>query len=134
MTFFFEIQTISFSKTCLFSVKILAIFQASMSLSRTNCHTLISVLSFMQSFECTNMSNFDTHSCGIHLFIYSHIYQFVLKTRFIEVLFCVDSGNLDSGLRALMIVSRLCYIAILKHVLLSVHYSDVDMNICVSME
>ena len=31
---------------------------------------------------------------------------------------------------ALMIVARLCYIANLKHVLPSVHYNDVNMNIC----
>ena len=37
-------------------------------------------------------------------------------------------------LNALMIVSRLYYIAIQKHVLSSVHYSDVNMNICISTE
>ena len=46
----------------------------------------------------------------------------------------VTGGYHDSDFKALMIVSRLCYIAILKHVLLSVHYNDVDMNICISME
>ena len=40
----------------------------------------------------------------------------------------------DSGFQALMIVSRLCYIATLKHVLPSVHFNDVNMNICISME
>ena len=40
----------------------------------------------------------------------------------------------DSGFNALMIVSRLCYIAILKHVLLSVHYNDTNMNICMFIE
>ena len=34
----------------------------------------------------------------------------------------------DSGFRVLMIVSRLCYIAILKHVLPSVHCNDANMN------
>ena len=37
-------------------------------------------------------------------------------------------------LNALMIVSRLYHIAIQKHVLPSVHYSDVNMNICISTE
>ena len=46
----------------------------------------------------------------------------------------MTGGYHDSGFRALMIVSRLCYIAILKHVLPSVHYNDVNMNICISME
>ena len=36
--------------------------------------------------------------------------------------------------RDLMLVSRLYYIAINKHVLSSVHYSDVNMNICISTE
>ena len=46
----------------------------------------------------------------------------------------VTGGYHDSGFGALMKVSRLCYIAILKHVLRSVHYNDVNMNICISME
>ena len=33
-----------------------------------------------------------------------------------------------------MIISRLYYIANQKHVLPSVHYSDVNMNICISAE
>ena len=33
-----------------------------------------------------------------------------------------------------MIVSRLYYIAIQKYVLPSVHYSDVNMNICICAE
>ena len=37
-------------------------------------------------------------------------------------------------LNALMMISRLCYIANLKHVLPSVHCNDVNMNICISME
>ena len=39
-----------------------------------------------------------------------------------------------TALIALMIVSRLCYIAILKDVLPSFYYNDVNMNICISME
>ena len=46
----------------------------------------------------------------------------------------VIGGSHDSGLMALMIVAKLCYIAILKHVLPSVQYNDVNMNICISME
>ena len=37
-------------------------------------------------------------------------------------------------LNALMVVSRLYYSAIQKHVLPSVHYSDVNMNICIIPE
>ena len=48
--------------------------------------------------------------------------------------YIVTGGYHGSGLRALMIASRLCYIAIHEHVLPSVHYSDVNMNICISME
>ena len=40
----------------------------------------------------------------------------------------------ESGFRALMIASRLCYIAILKHVLQSVQCNDANMNICIYME
>ena len=43
-------------------------------------------------------------------------------------------GYHDSGFKALMIVSRFCYMAILKHVLPSGYYNDVYMNICISME
>ena len=43
----------------------------------------------------------------------------------------VTGGYHDSGL---MPVSRLHYIAIKTHVLPSVHYSDVNMNICISTE
>ena len=46
----------------------------------------------------------------------------------------VTGGYHDSGFKAFMIVSRLCYIAILKHVLPSVHYNDVNMIFCISME
>ena len=41
----------------------------------------------------------------------------------------VTGGCHDSGL-----VSRLYYIAIQKYVLPIVHYSDVNMNICISTE
>ena len=40
----------------------------------------------------------------------------------------VTGGYHDSGFKALLLVSRLCYIVILKHVLPSVHYADVNMN------
>ena len=44
-------------------------------------------------------------------------------------------GYHDSGFRVLMIVFRwLCYTAILKQVLPSVHYNGVNVNICISME
>ena len=33
-----------------------------------------------------------------------------------------------------MIVSKVYYIAIQKHILPSVHYSDVNVNICISTE
>ena len=46
----------------------------------------------------------------------------------------VTGGYHDSGFRAMMIVSRLCYITILTYVLPSVHYNDVHMNICILME
>ena len=37
-------------------------------------------------------------------------------------------------LKRLMIVSRLYYISIQKYVMPSVHYSDVNMNICIYTE
>ena len=46
----------------------------------------------------------------------------------------VTSGHHDSGSKALMIVSRLCYIAILKHVLPSVHCNYANMKIYIFME
>ena len=46
----------------------------------------------------------------------------------------MSGGYHDSGLRALMIVSRLFYIALLKHDLLRVHYSDANMEIFIIME
>ena len=46
----------------------------------------------------------------------------------------VTGGYHDRGLRALIIVSRLCYIVILKHDLLHVHYIDEIMTICIFME
>ena len=46
----------------------------------------------------------------------------------------VTGGYHNSGFRALMIVSRPCYIAILKHVFPSIHYNDANMNICIFME
>ena len=36
----------------------------------------------------------------------------------------VTSGYHDSGFRTLMVVSRLCYTAILWHILPSVHYNE----------
>ena len=38
------------------------------------------------------------------------------------------------GLRALMIVSRLCYIVILKHDLLRVRHNDAIMSICICLD
>ena len=40
----------------------------------------------------------------------------------------------ESGLRALMIVSRLCYVVILKHDFPRVRHNDAIMNICIFME
>ena len=47
---------------------------------------------------------------------------------------CSHGGYHDRGLRALMIVSRLCYIATLKHDLLCVCYKNAIMNIYTFME
>ena len=46
----------------------------------------------------------------------------------------VTAGYHDSGFWALTIVSRLYHIAIMNRVLPSVHYNDVNMNICIFME
>ena len=46
----------------------------------------------------------------------------------------VTGGYHDSGFRALMIVYRLCYVVILKHVLPRIHYNDAIKNICIYME
>ena len=46
----------------------------------------------------------------------------------------VTGGYHVCGFKALMIVSRFCYMAISKHVLPSTHYNDVYMNISISME
>ena len=46
----------------------------------------------------------------------------------------VTGGYHDSGFKALVILYRLSCIAILKHVLPSVHYNDANMNICITME
>ena len=46
----------------------------------------------------------------------------------------VTSGYHNSGFGALIIVSRLYHIAILNHVLPSVHYNHVNMNLCIFME
>ena len=43
-------------------------------------------------------------------------------------------GYNDSGLRALMVISRLRYIVILKDDLLHAHDNNAIMNICISME
>ena len=67
---------------------------------------------------------------SIHLFQYSfYELQFYVKRH---ESYC-DGGYRDIGFKALMIVSILCYIAILKHGLPSVLYNDVKMNICISM-
>ena len=46
----------------------------------------------------------------------------------------VTGGNHDNGFRALMIISRLFYIVILKHILQSIHCNDASMHICMIME
>ena len=46
----------------------------------------------------------------------------------------VTGGYHDGGLRALMILSSLCYVAILTPDLLCVHYNAATMNICIFME
>ena len=66
-----------------------------------------------------------------HLFQYS-FYEIWLYVRR-HVPYC-DWWLSWQRLNALMIVSKFYYIAIQKHVLPSVHYSDVNMNICISTE
>ena len=83
--------------------------------------------------------------------IKSQLINYILEQRLKPMLCASDSsvymralllrGNAGSTiieawqrLNALMIVSRLYYIAIQKHVLPSVHYSDVNINICISTE
>ena len=46
----------------------------------------------------------------------------------------VTGGYHDSGLKVLMVVARLYYVAILKQVLPSIHCNDANMNICISMQ
>ena len=46
----------------------------------------------------------------------------------------VIGGYHGSGFWALMISLQIVYIAILKHLLTSVHYNDANMNICIFME
>ena len=46
----------------------------------------------------------------------------------------MTGGYYDSGLRALMIVSRSSYIVMLKHGLLHAHYHNAIMNICIFAE
>ena len=66
-----------------------------------------------------------------HLFQYS-FYELWLYVRR-HVPYC-DWWLSWQRLNALMIVSKFYYIAIQKHILPSVHYSDVNMNICISTE
>ena len=46
----------------------------------------------------------------------------------------VTDGYQGKGFRASVIVSKLCYIAIIKHVLQSVHCYGANMNICTFVE
>ena len=66
-----------------------------------------------------------------HLFQYSY-YELWLYVRR-HVPYC-DWWLSWQRLNALMIVSKFYYIVIQKHVLPSVHYTDVNMNICISTE
>ena len=46
----------------------------------------------------------------------------------------VTGGHHDRGFKALMVVSRLHHIAVLKRVLPSVHCYDANVNICMFIE
>ena len=66
-----------------------------------------------------------------HLFQY-YFYELWLYVRR-HIIYC-DWWLSWQRLNALMIVSKVYYIAIQKHLLPSVHYSDVNVNICISTE
>ena len=56
-----------------------------------------------------------------------------ITSKYLYVRRVVTGAYHDSGLRALMIVSRSCHIAMLKHNLLRVQSDEAITNICIFM-